>query len=522
VSTFIRHESCDKCGSKNNLGVWDDHKYCFSDGCDNWIPLDGGEQVKEVIEERTAPSIQLNQGVFGAVTDRRISESIAKKYGVKIEYGADGKIAKHYYPFHDAQGRTVATKVRTCATKDFTIRGEFKQTKLFGEKLWDKGGKYITITEGEMDCLSLAEIFNGKWAVVSLKNGATSVVDSLNGSLEFLESFEKIILAFDSDAAGQAAVEKALTLFSPEKIKVMSLPEGYKDANDMLKAGLIKDLENAWWRAKTWSPDDMLGATSLRTAWAERPEVTSIPYPWVCLNKKTRGFRLGELVTLTSGTGMGKSSVVRELEHHLLTTTNDKIGILHLEESLVGIELNVPYHLDEVRQQFDEPTALKAFDKLFVRDNDDESLVLYDGSELNVDKIVSRIRLMAKTQGIKWIVLDHLNLVMSGDTKVDERRNIDALMTKLREVVVETNIGLFVVSHLSRQLRGSQGIAQLSNIVIALERNQQAETEEERNLVTLRILKNRYTGETGETGYLGYNSITGRLKEVVPSFNADF
>ena len=137
---------------------------------------------------------------------------------------------------------------------------------------------------------------------------------------------------------------------------------------------------------------------------------------------------------------------------------------------------------------------------------------------------------MAKAQKIKWVVLDHLNLVMSGDVKVDERRNIDALMTQLREVVVETNIGLFVVSHLSRQpgtsheegaaislshLRGSQGIAQLSNMVIALERNQQSDDPITRNTTTLRILKNRYTGETGVTGHLLYDQVTGRLNETV-------
>ena len=55
------------------------------------------------------------------------------------------------------------------------------------------------------------------------------------------------------------------------------------------------------------------------------------------------------------------------------------------------------------------------------------------------------------SHNIKWIILDHLNLVMSGDYRGDERRSIDALMTQLREVVVETNIGLFVISHLSRQ-----------------------------------------------------------------------
>jgi twinkle protein len=234
---------------------------------------------------------------------------------------------------------------------------------------------------------------------------------------------------------------------------------------------------------------------------------------------------------------MGKSSVVRELEHHLLTTTPDKVGIIHLEETtertldgLVGIELSIPYHLDEVRQNYPKELADKAFDKLFKR-KDGEVLSLYEGKELSVEKIVSRIRLMAKAQGIKWVILDHLNLIMSGNYRIDERRNIDALMSQLRELVIETNIGMFVISHLSRQqgtsheeggeislthLRGSQGIAQLSNMVIALERNQQEEDDWKRNITKLRILKNRYTGETGETGFLHYDNDTGRISEVVP------
>jgi len=304
----------------------------------------------------------------------------------------------------------------------------------------------------------------------------------------------------------------------------------------MLMAGLIQEINDRWWKAKTFMPEDIIGATQLKETWMERPPKTSVPYPFICLNRMTKGFRLGELVTITSGTGMGKSSLIRELEYHLLTQTPDKVGIIHLEETtertldgLVGLHLDRPYHLDDIRANTKPADAENAFNELFYREDGEEALTMYDGKELTIDKIISRIQLMAKAQNIKWIILDHLNLVMSGDASGDERRNIDALMTKLREVVVETNIGLFVVSHLSRQsgivheeggaislshLRGSQGIAQLSNIVIALERNQQSEDVTERNTTTLRILKNRYTGETGITGHLLYDSVTGRLNEV--------
>tara|TARA_B100000767_G_scaffold127438_1_gene121352 strand:- start:618 stop:995 length:378 start_codon:yes stop_codon:yes gene_type:complete len=121
----------------------------------------------------------------------------------------------------------------------------------------------------------------------------------------------------------------------------------------------------------------------------------------------------------------------------------------------------------------------------------------------------------------------------------DERRLIDNTMTKLRALVEETGISLVIVSHLKRiegssheegkatslsHLRGSAAIAQLSDMVIGLERNQQSDNKD---LTTVRVLKNRYSGETGEAATLKYEPITGRLKqtdplEVAPSESISF
>jgi twinkle protein len=103
-------------------------------------------------------------------------------------------------------------------------------------------------------------------------------------------------------------------------------------------------------------------------------------------------------------------------------------------------------------------------------------------------------------------------------------------MTKLRTLVQELDISLFLVSHLRRsndstpheeggvtslsQLRGSAGIGQLADSVVGLERNGQADNLVERNITTLRILKNRFTGETGPACYLLWDKHTGRLKEI--------
>jgi twinkle protein len=133
---------------------------------------------------------------------------------------------------------------------------------------------------------------------------------------------------------------------------------------------------------------------------------------------------------------------------------------------------------------------------------------------------------MNKALGCKWIFLDHVSIVVSGQDG-DERKMIDILMTKLRSLVEETQVGLLLVSHLKRpegrgfeegreitlgHLRGSAGLGQLSDMVIGIERNQQ--DEDTKNQSTVRILKNRFSGETGIACYLEFDNQTSRLTEL--------
>ncbi|HAT67289.1 MAG TPA: hypothetical protein DCS66_22290, partial [Flavobacteriaceae bacterium] len=118
-----------------------------------------------------------------------------------------------------------------------------------------------------------------------------------------------------------------------------------------------------------------------------------------------------------------------------------------------------------------------------------------------------RIRYMAKGLDCKYIILDHISIIIYD--LADERKAIDAAMLKLRTLVQELNIHLMVVCHLSRpsgtgheegasvslkELRGSHSLAQLPDMIIALERNNQAISEAERNRTLVRILKNRFSG----------------------------
>jgi len=359
-------------------------------------------------------------------------------------------------------------------------------------------------------------------------------VKDIRESIEFVESFDNVVLCFDNDKAGREAARNVARILKPGKAKIMTFPNGYKDANDMLRQRKFQEFMSSWWEAKTYTPSGILELSSKKDEWLHRETVESIAYPWEGLNKKLYGLRKGELVTLTGGTGLGKSSVTRELEHWLIKNTKDNVGIVALEENwlrtadgLISIEANDRIYLNEKRANYTEEDLLTMFDKVIPSGR---VFIHAHLGATDIEEIFSKLRYIIVGCECKWVIVDHLHMLVNVLSEGDERRGIDMLMNRLRSLVEETGVGMILVSHLRRasgdrghekgievslsHLKGSQGIAQLSDCVIALERNQQAEDIDESNTTKVRVLKSRYTGDTGLACSLRYNTETGRLFEV--------
>ena len=547
--TFIKsNQLCPAC-KKEHLNInADGSAKCFYATCpqpEGWFvsgtfDVDGVLKTKQ-IENPVKPMINTNStSTFNALSDRNISKATAKKYGVTVVNGLDGKPTQHNYPYYNGHELS-ATKIRKLP-KDFMLEGSFEETGLFGEQLFQSGGKFITITEGECDAMATYELMGSKWAAVSIKRGAAGAERDVKDSLEFLESFENIVICFDNDTSGKDAAKKVARLFQPSKAKIMTLPDVFKDANDMLKANKHKDFMEAWWSAKTYTPSGVINVSEEKSKFFNREKKPSVPYPWEGLNKKLYGLRQGELVTLTGGTGLGKSSVTRELEHHLIKNTDDNVGIISLEEDwrrtidgILSIEANARLYIDQEREKFSEKELDNFFDILYDGENKNRVWVHAHFGTNSIDEIFAKLRFMIIACDCKWIVIDHLHMLVSAVSEGDERRAIDNIMTRLRSIVEETGAGLMLVCHLRRtignkghengievslsHLRGSQAIAQLSDCVIALERNQQADDPNESNTTRVRILKSRYTGDVGMATHLLYDRDTGRLSELA---KADF
>lgn len=533
---FVKyHLPCPLCSSSDAVSVnADNSAYCFS--CQEYMKDYNMEQEPTTVNREHEKKDFVGQSDFAEIVDRNIKADTCKKYGVTVKIDSMGNITNHYYPYHDKQGAKIGTKTRFTKLKEFSIQGNTKYSGLFGEHLFSKN-KYCIITEGELDALSAYQMFKTdkyETPVVSIKNGITSAVKDVKNSLDWLEQFDNVIVNFDNDEQGKEGALKVAELFSPGKCKIMHLPNDFKDASDCLSKNKIQTYVKAFWDAKVFAPDGIINANSLFDE-ITKPTIKSfVQYPFEELNKITYGIRPSELVTFTAGSGLGKTQVMREIIHHIIKSTQDNIGLLMLEETpvitskgLMSIEANQRLHLPDVHLSKEEMKTY--FDKTVGTGR----VFMFDHFGSNsIDNIVSRVRFLAKGLDCKYIVIDHVSIIVSDQSHGDERRALDEIMTRLRTLVQETGVAMMVVSHLRRpdgkgheegaatslsQLRGSASIGQLSDIVIGLERDAQNDDPEVRSTTRVRVLKNRFSGLTGPCSNLKYNNDTGRLIEVQSS-----
>lgn len=528
--SFLYHTPCPHCGSSDAYSVYANGSgYCFA--CEKYDKVaftneDSEGEVKEQVTEISKGDFL--EGVYKALPKRQIKKDTCEKYGYSVGSKADGTNV-HIAPYF-IKGTLTSQHLRTQDKKFSWIgsgKGKTKELELFGQKLWEAGGKRLVITEGEIDCLTISQVFNLKWPVVSIPSGSGSALKALKHNLEFVSSFTEVVLAFDDDEPGHKATEECVTLFSPGKAKVMSY-DGFKDANELLVNKGSDAVANCVFRAKTYRPDGIISGTDLWEEVKKEPEQgLDIPYPK--LNTMLRGLREKKLYLFTAGSGIGKSTFVRELAYHLNMVHKWPLGIMALEESvkdsaegLMSIYLNKPISID--RSGIFEETLKDAFDSTV--GNGTVWLYNHFGST-QIDNLLSKLRFMVVGCGVKCILLDHISIVVSGldDVGDDERKTIDRLMTKLRTLIEETGVTILAIVHLKRppgqgksfnegrrpsltDLRGSGALEQLSDVVVALGRDQQGDDP---NLSTVYVLKNRPTGTTGEADELLYVSETGRL-----------
>ena len=552
-SQAIHREPCPSCRQQGNdssgdnlVRYSDGHGYCFA--CEYFQK---GDNVQ--YETKVPSSINFSpiNGECISKPNRLIDEKTTKLYNyqtAKIN-GQFCDIANYY-----RDGKLIAQHIRT-PDKKFVWRGDTSNLPLWGQNLWSGAGKKnkrIIITEGEIDCMSVNMLLQSKWPVVSLPNGAASAIKSVKQNLEFITSYEEIVLCFDQDEAGRAAMARVAEVLPPGKCYITSLP--YKDANECLMNKAGKDVINSVWQAQVYAPDEILHVKDIKSK-SEGVEQKVYGFPFDTLTEFLVGQRSGEITLWCSGTGSGKTTILKELVMHHLDESRS-VGAIMLEEApqetlddMISIMINKPVRalkaaktMNDLRIKLGkEPIDMQIVDE-FTEEmyNDakeklnDTKLYIYDHlGHSGLSNLFARMEYMAVSLGVEVIILDHITaaavgLATSDDNYDSERMVIDNLMKEMRSLVSRTGVRIDVVSQLKKttkayeegdritlqDLRGSGSLASVPNVVVALERDRQNSDERIANTTTVRVLKNRLTGRAGVASALYYNRATGRLQEI--------
>ena len=535
MSRYTQGE-CPHCGSSDAYTQYEDGvAHCFS--CNK------SEKVKEemnVVLPKSSVPINANTGSLDTInglgsypiSSRNISKEVVEHFGVKL----CTETRSHYYPY-TKKGNVVAYKERK-EPKAFVTHGDFKNTELFGQAVATRS-KMLVITEGELDALAVSQAYKDKYnkyyPVVSIPSA--SGTKSILEQREWINQYETVILLFDNDEAGQKAVETAAKIIGAGKVKIGQLRE--KDPCDEYIKNGADTLINAIWNARTWSPAGIVMGEAIWDQFKARQDIESIPYPSCLngLNEKLKGIRHGEITLFTSGTGSGKSTVIKEIILDLLDKTDDKVGLISLEESVgdtaekfISMALSRSILGDN---SISEEELRNGFDKVF----SDERLILLDHQgSVGDSSLIDKIEYMALC-GCKYLVLDHITIAVSeGSEGLSGNEAVDKIMSDLLKVVKKHNVWLGLISHLRKasggtsfeegkiasidDIKGSGSIKQISFDIIAFARNLQAEDETQRNTIEFSVLKSRFTGLTGKAGKAIYDNNTARLLAVDKEFTS--
>lgn len=491
---------------------------------------------------------------FMDVPERGIKKATCERFGIRAGLSEkDGKtVEAYYFPQFNQKGQLVGFK-----KQDITVpkEDEFHWTaigsvsishKLFGQEVCETNHRkrtMLVLTEGEWDAASVwqactDDVKGTKYAglepmVASITLGTKNAVESVLRNKEFVNSFDSVAFFFDADTCTPTELKKGIMRGTEARDAVAGAllggnlqmwtfapAGGMKDANDYLQAGKSSLLAKLiQFEKRPYSAQKIVKASdiSLEEIMAPRPEGIYVKeFPG--LMEKIHGFRTREFVMVTAPSGVGKSTAVSFFSNAFIAA-GERVGQIFLEETntetmqrALASKLKVNYlkfknNPLSVASQEDIERAYRE-----VTQGDSIVMLGHFGS-LPISELMDKIKHLHFVEGCRYIVLDHLSMVVSGADVQDERKELDMVCTELAAFCAANDVCVIAVAHLNRtaaemfkppkgkegepfwvkitkeMMRGSSALEQLAFIVVGLE--PEIMPDRSRGRVRFTVLKNR-------------------------------
>ena len=500
--------------------------------------------------------------------ERKITKETCERFGVRASVSeVDGKTpTAYYFPSYNQKGEIVGY-TKQDITKQKHEKGHWTAigdvsigNKLFGQNVAEtipRKHTNFTTTEGQWDALSVyqAQVNSVKGTkyeghepfVVSIPMGTANAVESLLHNKDFVKSFDSMTVFFDADEATPAEKKKGIKKGKEAREAVSAAfigtidlwcvepLAGFKDASDYLQDvsnhfGNVSKAETALAKLVQFDRKPMVTEKIAQVSDVDFEDVispikkginiTSFPK----LNEMLYTWRTGELTVVTSRSGGGKTTCMTKIAEDAIDQ-DERLGLIYLEEKIkqtlqrfVASKLKVSYKKFK-RNPLSVATredAKTAYDSL----KNNKQLVFLDHfGSLPISELMEKVRHLYFVEGCKYILLDHLSMVISGSDVADERKEIDIVMTELAAFCAANDVAIMLVVHLNRQgsaippppkgkedepywinvtkesMRGSGSLEQIAWNVLGIE--QEITPDRKRGRVRWVVLKNREGGDTG-------------------------
>lgn len=206
---------------------------------------------------------------------------------------------------------------------------------LFGWQAVPEDARYIVITEGEIDAMTVYQ-YGHPALSVPLGGGAGNKQQWVDCEYERLERFREVFLCLDNDQAGFEATREIATRLGAHRCRLVSLDfEGAKDANDLLMLGIGKAYFDACLEtAAHIDPEELKNAAEFadqveRLLETQADPANHITLPW----PKTHGVLMleaGQLTIWSGFNGHGKSEMLLQVMTHRMAH-GERVCIASLE-----------------------------------------------------------------------------------------------------------------------------------------------------------------------------------------------